>query len=67
MTIPRGANVVFLSRYMRMDPKHWENPEIFNPDRFLKESDTLKYSYTPFGIGVRNCPGKYLYLSLFMF
>ncbi|XP_014294632.1 cytochrome P450 4c21 [Halyomorpha halys] len=59
ITIPSGAIVVFLLKSMRMDPNHWKNPNIFDPDRFLEENDTLKHSYSPFGIGIRSCPGMY--------
>ncbi|XP_014274996.1 cytochrome P450 4c21 [Halyomorpha halys] len=59
ITIPRGTVVIYLMRYMRMDPENWKNPKAFDPDRFLEESDTLKYSFTPFGIGLRSCPGVY--------
>ncbi|CAH1394636.1 unnamed protein product [Nezara viridula] len=59
ITIPRGTSVIYLNRYMRMDPKYWKDPEVFDPDRFLEESETLKYSYSPFGVGVRNCPGMF--------
>ncbi|XP_014275017.1 probable cytochrome P450 313a3 [Halyomorpha halys] len=64
MTIPSGALVIYLMRYMRMDPNHWKNPNVFDPDRFLEETDTFKYCYTPFGIGIRNCPGYYFATAL---
>lgn len=47
-------------RAVSNNPKYFKNPEIFNPDRFLndeKESIT-KFTYLPFGNGVRICPGK---------
>ncbi|CAH1394635.1 unnamed protein product [Nezara viridula] len=64
ITIPRGTNIVFLSRYLRMDPKYWKNPKDFDPDRFLEESGAIKYSYAPFGIGIRSCPGMYYATAL---
>lgn len=64
ITIPRGTIVLYLLKYLRMHPKYWKNPQIFDPDRFLEESGDLKYSYGPFGIGLRTCPGPYFATTL---
>ncbi|OMJ24080.1 Versicolorin B desaturase [Smittium culicis] len=43
------------------DPELWENPDSFNPDRFLgPEGERLKKEITAFSTGVRICPGKNL-------
>jgi len=36
-----------------MDSRVWENPELFNPDRFLDETGSLVNSHKiiPFGFG----------------
>ncbi|CAH1394640.1 unnamed protein product [Nezara viridula] len=57
ITIPKDTIVVYLLDFMRKDPNYWKDPELFNPDRFLEGGEELKYSFAPFGIGVRNCPG----------
>ena len=48
-----------------MDPELWENPEEFNPDRFLPENrqNIIPYTYLPFGGGPRNCIGMRFALS----
>lgn len=42
------------------DPKVWENPDEFLPDRFLNSSIDVKgqdFQLIPFGSGRRGCPG----------
>ncbi len=43
---------------LHRNPKYWENPEVFNPERFLGEQkkESMKYFY-PFGAGPRMCIG----------
>ena len=38
------------------NPKHWNEPEKFDPMRFSK--DIAPFSWIPFGIGARTCMGK---------
>lgn len=57
--IPRNTVVFYHLCYIRFHPKYCENPNVFDPDRFLDESDLLKYICSPFGIGIRSCPGMY--------
>lgn len=40
---------------------HWDEPEKFNPDRFLKENNhnIVKNSLLNFGGGIRICPGRH--------
>lgn len=60
--IPKGTTVIANLRAVHMNPKHWKNPEEFNPLRFLKEggSELLPKPdpLIPFSIGKRMCPGE---------
>jgi cytochrome P450 len=49
-------NLYLLHRH----PDYWENPEEFNPERFLKKKwgQDYRYAYVPFGIGKRSCIAK---------
>ncbi|XP_068248867.1 cytochrome P450 2L1-like isoform X1 [Palaemon carinicauda] len=53
------------------DPQYWENPEEFNPDRFLDSEGRLipkKEGFFPFGVGRRYCIGESLArMELFLF
>ena len=57
--IPKGAVVGVCSYVLHRDAAHWDNPEGFDPDRFLVDSkDRAKYTYLPFGGGARVCIGN---------
>ena len=50
-------------------PRHWEDPERFDPERFSKANEKLHVPFTwlPFGAGPRGCiGGNYATLQLFM-
>ncbi|KAJ1526192.1 hypothetical protein ONE63_009351 [Megalurothrips usitatus] len=58
--IPAGCNVTISCLQMGRDPKHWPNPDKFDPDRYLPENTTGRhpYAYIPFSAGPRNCIGQ---------
>lgn len=59
ISIQKGTRL-FLALYSVMnDPDSWENPEVFNPERFMpgNKEKIVPGSYCPFGIGPRHCLG----------
>ena len=57
--IEAGATVGVVTYALHRHPGHWENPEGFDPDRFLPERSASRhrYAYLPFGGGPRQCIG----------
>ena len=70
--IPKGTLVFFNLWSITRDESLWENPEKFNPDRFLAEDGTFDRGIAAklgsFGFGKRRCLGeKFARLELFHF
>lgn len=57
--IPAGATVAVSQYALQRDPAFWQDPERFDPDRFLPERSEgrPRCSYIPFGVGPRQCIG----------
>ena len=58
--IPAGDRVVYSIYLTHRDPKQWQEPHRFDPERFLvtRGQRTYEpYAYVPFGGGPRNCIG----------
>ena len=61
MTIPRLSVIGMNIKIINHNPRHWKNPEEFNPDRFLdKEEESSRHplAFYSFSSGNRTCPGK---------
>jgi cytochrome P450 len=58
--IEKGTYVLTLPWVLHRHPKLWENPEVFDPDRFLPEREKARarFTYFPFGGGPRQCIGN---------
>ncbi|XP_023283957.1 cytochrome P450 2U1 [Seriola lalandi dorsalis] len=61
-TIPKGTVILPNLWSVHRDPTLWEDPDGFNPARFLDDEGKLlrKECFIPFGIGRRVCMGEQL-------
>jgi cytochrome P450 len=59
-TIPAGSSILMSQYVMHRNPKYYDQPEQFNPDRWTEEFKTHlpRFSYFPFGGGIRGCIGE---------
>ncbi|KAF4357150.1 hypothetical protein CsatB_026650 [Cannabis sativa] len=63
--VPKNGSVNFMVAEMGWDPKVWEDPMAFKPERFLINDNKVEFDITgskeikmmPFGAGRRICPG----------
>ncbi|CAK6974741.1 steroid 17-alpha-hydroxylase/17%2C20 lyase [Scomber scombrus] len=69
-SVSRGTRVLVNMWSIHHDPKHWDKPDLFNPDRFLDDQGqrVTPHCFLPFGAGPRVCVGESLArLELFLF
>lgn len=54
-----GDRIVMFAYGAHHNPKSWEEPEEFRPERWLGDAakKRIKYNYLPFGAGKRSCIG----------
>lgn len=63
VTIPAGSNLLIPMFLINRDPELWENPSVFNPERFEgkgNEFTSANKGFFPFGYGSRTCIGNTL-------
>ena len=62
--VPAGAQVLGNIYSIHHDPRFWDAPDEFIPERFLPQSDgspaaaLTSNAFIPFGTGHRRCPGR---------
>ncbi|KAK3006073.1 hypothetical protein RJ639_016305 [Escallonia herrerae] len=66
--VPAQTRVFISAMSIGRDPKSWENPNEFQPERFFNSGDIefkgQNFEFLPFRIGRRGCPGTSLALLL---
>lgn len=64
--VPKNSLVLISAYTVHRNPKYWNDPEKFMPERFTSEeiAKRPKNSYIPFGTGPRVCIGKHLALPI---
>ncbi|PRQ49212.1 putative oxidoreductase [Rosa chinensis] len=55
--VPRDTLVLINAWAIHRDPKLWDDPESFKPERFETGSKDEAHKFMPFGMGRRACPG----------
>ncbi|XP_016998057.3 probable cytochrome P450 4p3 [Drosophila takahashii] len=60
LILPKGSQIVVHVFDIHRNPKYWDSPEEFRPERFLPENSQNRhtYAYIPFSAGQRNCIGQ---------
>lgn len=58
--VPKGTSIGIFTYFTHRDPRWWDNPEAFIPERFSPENEPniRRYAYLPFGAGPRVCIGN---------
>ncbi|XP_054165707.1 cytochrome P450 2J4-like, partial [Oppia nitens] len=59
--IAKGTQILVNLWAIDNDPKLWDNPQVFRPERYLKDNGTVFFKpehFIPFSYGKRSCPGE---------
>ena len=57
--MPSGSNILINLYGLHHHPAYWDNPDIFDPDRFDPSSDEKRppFVFIPFAVSPRSCIG----------
>ncbi|XP_032676675.1 probable cytochrome P450 6a13 isoform X1 [Odontomachus brunneus] len=58
-SVEPGTDIVISVHGLQNDSRYWENPDVFDPERFSpdKKHNIEKFAFLPFGEGPRMCVG----------
>ncbi|XP_043941744.1 cytochrome P450 4B1-like [Protopterus annectens] len=64
-SVPAGTNIGINIYSIHRQPDIWEDPEVFDPSRFLPDRAANRHSYAfvPFAAGGRNCIGQHFAMN----
>ncbi|OSD01453.1 cytochrome P450 [Trametes coccinea BRFM310] len=54
--VPRGSHIGICTRALHFNPRYWDEPEAFKPERFL--GNYHRDAFLPFSGGARGCVGR---------
>jgi cytochrome P450 len=57
--VPKGTQLFAFQWVTHRDPRYFDEPDAFKPERWESGEPALKYAYFPFGGGPRQCIGNY--------
>lgn len=62
--VPEGTPVMLAPFWTHRHPDFWDDPEVFDPDRFTPEAEAARHpqAYHPFATGERVCIGNHFSL-----
>ncbi|MEU2873583.1 cytochrome P450 [Streptomyces olivoreticuli] len=62
--IEAGSSILLSPLVSHHNPRHWDNPMAFDPQRFTPEAvkERPRMAYFPFGAGPRQCVGNFMAL-----
>ncbi|KAI0864078.1 cytochrome P450 46A1 [Xylaria cubensis] len=58
VTLPANTTLALWNPAVHRDPRLWENPDKFDPERWRSGQAKLRGSYFPFSYGPRSCTGQ---------
>ncbi|KAI0766849.1 cytochrome P450 [Trametes elegans] len=56
LPVPQGSDIWICASALHMNPKYWDDPEAFKPERFMGEYP--REAFVPFSGGARACLGR---------
>lgn len=68
LIIEKGQKLVIPIYSLHYDQKYYEDPTVFNPERFSPEQKLKRVNgtYLPFGDGPRICIGNFFHMGLLL-